>query len=98
MGYENVKITPGSGDFGIDVYAVSKSRKRMVVQCKHYHAVVGTPVIQQTYGAMKLVDADLCCVAVTGQISDNGFKLAKKHSEIILLEGKKMIADLGEKK
>ena len=98
MGYRKVTVTAYSGDFGVDVYAETPRKKKMVVQCKNYAKPVGTPVLQQTLGAMWCVEADICCVAVAGRFAKNAVELERAHpGVIVLLDGAMMIQDLALK-
>ena len=47
-GYQNVRVTPGSGDFGVDILA-EKDGITYGVQCKRYDRPIGVFAIQQVY-------------------------------------------------
>lgn len=47
-GYENVEVTRGSGDHGVDVIAV-KSGIKYAVQCKRFSGGVGNKAVQEIY-------------------------------------------------
>ncbi|MGF0007663.1 restriction endonuclease [Eubacteriales bacterium SGI.150] len=47
-GFTDVKVTPGSGDQGIDILA-KKSRKKYGVQCKYYEGSVGNKAVQEAF-------------------------------------------------
>jgi len=91
-GFRNVLVTPFSADFGIDIYMTCPDRKKAVVQCKRYKGVVGRPIVQQTYGAMHLVNAKRCYVVTTGRFAETARKLEAEHSDIILLDGEQLTA------
>jgi HJR/Mrr/RecB family endonuclease len=86
FGFRNVTVTTLSADFGVDVHMTSPNGKRAVVQCKRYNGQVGRPVVQQTYGIMKLLDAKLCYVVTTGRFTKQAHELGERR-DIILLDG-----------
>jgi len=45
VGFEKVKTTPGSGDFGADLIIEHGGRK-IVIQCKRWSATVGVNAVQ----------------------------------------------------
>lgn len=86
FGFKNVSVTTLSADFGVDVYMTCPNGKQAVVQCKQYKGVVGRPVVQQTYGIMKLLDAKLCYVVTTGKFTSAAVELGQRR-DIVLLDG-----------
>ena len=49
LGYSNVEVTPGSGDYGVDVLA-KKNDVTYAIQCKHYlSGKVGIEAVQQVF-------------------------------------------------
>lgn len=53
LGYRNVEVTPGSGDYGVDVLA-EKDGITYAIQCKLYSGHVGSDAIQQIYTGKKV--------------------------------------------
>lgn len=47
-GYTSVKVTPASGDYGVDVLA-SKNGTQYAIQCKCYSAPVGNHAVQEAF-------------------------------------------------
>ena len=89
FGFKKVTVTTFSADFGVDVHMTCPNGKKAVVQCKNKvrsSKPVGSPVVQQTYGAMKLLDAEMCYVATTGIFSEKAKELDKR-ADIALLDG-----------
>ena len=83
LGFD-VTLTPQSGDKGIDVIC-SKDGKLVVVQCKKYKGVVGSPDVQQFLGAIENANADEGYFVTTGTFSI-GAEKAAKDTKIILCD------------
>ncbi|WP_077211806.1 restriction endonuclease [Bacillus dakarensis] len=47
IGFKNVIVTKGSGDFGVDILATNINGENTAIQCKRYKAKVGYDSIQQ---------------------------------------------------
>lgn len=47
-GYEDVEVTKGSGDFGVDIL-MSKGEVTYAVQCKCYDKPIGVKAVQEVY-------------------------------------------------
>lgn len=90
-GFTNVLVTQYSGDFGIDIYMTCPNRVKAVVQVKRFTGSVGRPVIQQTYGAMRLVNARKCYVVTSGHFAKTAQELEMQRKDIILIDGKKLL-------
>ena len=89
FGFKNITVTSFSADFGVDVHMTCPNGKKAVVQCKNKirsNKPVGSPTVQQTYGAMKLLEADVCYVVTTGTFSEKAKEL-NKQQDIVLLDG-----------
>lgn len=72
-----VSLTKASGDQGADIIAQRKSKK-MVVQCKHWQASVGTKAVQEVYAARAFYSADIACVIGSSGYTKGAIDLAKK--------------------
>ncbi len=59
-GFSEIKLTPGSRDFGVDVLA-QKDGVTYAIQCKRYSAPVGVKAIQEAYAGRDYYD---CMVGV----------------------------------
>ncbi|MCD8380507.1 MAG: restriction endonuclease [Lachnospiraceae bacterium] len=59
-GYEDVRVTKGSRDFGIDILA-ERDGVSYGFQCKHYTSPVGVKAVQETYAGRDYYD---CMVGV----------------------------------
>lgn len=86
FGFQDVTVTSFSGDFGVDVYMTCPNGKPAIVQCKRYKGQVGRPTVQQSYGVMKLLGAEVCYVVTTGRFTEEAIELGKRR-DIVLLDG-----------
>ena len=91
FGFKDVMVTTFSGDFGVDVHMTTPNGKRAVVQCKRYSGQVGRPTVQQTYGVMKLLEADICYVVTSGRFTQHAAELGERR-DIVLLDGEFLVS------
>ncbi len=89
--YRKVVVSQYVGDFGIDIYMKTSGGVPSVVQVKRYKGAVGRPVVQQTYGAMKMVGAKRCYVATNGRFTRAALMLPQRYKDIYLVDGIHMI-------
>jgi HJR/Mrr/RecB family endonuclease len=78
----NVKVTQGSGDYGIDVLAY-KNRKLYAIQCKCYTSDVGIEAVQQAYSGQSVYNAD-CAVVITNRDFTKNARIAAKKNNVKL--------------
>ena len=76
LDFQNVVLTPQSGDKGLDLIA-EKDGKKIAVQCKKFKGVVGTPVIQAFAGALQTANIDKGYFITTGTYSLDAEKIAQ---------------------
>ena len=76
LDFQNVVLTPQSGDKGLDLIA-EKDGKKIAVQCKKFKGVVGTPIIQAFAGALQTADIDKGYFITTGTYSLDAEKMAQ---------------------
>ena len=76
LNFQNVVLTPQSGDKGLDLIA-EKDGKKIAVQCKKFKGVVGTPVIQAFAGALQTADIDKGYFITTGTYSLDAEKMVQ---------------------
>lgn len=76
LGFENVVLTPQSGDKGLDLIA-EKDGKKIAVQCKKYKGVVGSPVLQAFAGALQTAEIEKGYFITTGTYSIDAEKMAQ---------------------
>lgn len=86
MGFE-AKLTKASHDGGIDVVAINPAPivgGTVIVQCKRYSSVVGSPVIRDLYGALTDSGAGKGILITTSWFSPDARKFAEgKRIELI---------------
>lgn len=76
-GFTDVKVTPGSGDQGIDILA-KKSRKKYGVQCKYYEGSVGNKAVQEAFAGASYYDCAMAMVITNSKLTAAAKALAKK--------------------
>jgi hypothetical protein len=89
-GYD-AKVTPATGDGGVDII-LSKGGKEILVQCKRHSSKVGPAPIRELYGVMSsrgVTEGFMVCPA---GFTSGAYDFAKKHN--ILLIGLKRIMEL----
>jgi restriction system protein len=79
----SVLLTKASGDQGADIVAHRKGRK-MVVQCKHWKASIGTKAVQEAYAAMAFYQAHSACVIGSSAYTRGAIALADKTGVLLL--------------
>lgn len=60
-GFENVEVTQGSGDHGIDILA-EKDNVSYAIQCKRYSSNVGNAAVQQAHTGKSIYKKDIAVV------------------------------------
>lgn len=88
-GYENVKVTQKSGDFGADIVA-EKQDVKYVVQCKYYTSQVGIESVQQIYAAKIHYDAHVAIVA-TNSVFTKAAQTLATNVGVVLWDGEDII-------
>ncbi len=84
-GYHGVKVTKGSGDFGVDVIA-SKHGTKYAVQCKLYSSPVGLSAIQEVVAGKACYGCTGAMVVTNSTFTAAAESLAKRNG-VILLDG-----------
>ncbi len=92
--FTNVTVTPPTGDFGADIVAIDKARRKWVFQCKHYKSSLGNKPIQEVVGAKAHYHADCAAVVTNSTFTANARQLAKEN-KVKLFEG---ISETGSSK
>ncbi|TFE04223.1 restriction endonuclease [Jeotgalibacillus salarius] len=70
-----IKLTPASGDYGVDLIIASKTKK-IIVQAKRYKNNVGIKSVQEIASAKSLYKADECWVITNSHFTEPAKKLA----------------------
>lgn len=81
-GYKNVKTTPASNDYGIDVLA-EKERVKYAFQCKNYSSDVGSKAVQEVYSGKKYYDCHVGVVVTNRFFTRQAIELAKKNDVLL---------------
>lgn len=84
-GYENVEVTRGSGDHGVDVIAV-KSGIKYAVQCKRFSGGVGNKAVQEIYFGKSYYHCHVGIV-MTNSYFTPAAKKAAREAGVILWDG-----------
>jgi hypothetical protein len=66
-GYE-ARVTPGSGDKGVDII-LQRAGRTTLVQCKRNRNPVGPAVARELYGTLRHMNADDAILAVVGGVT-----------------------------
>lgn len=85
MGYENVEVTKGSGDQGVDVLA-GRDGIKYAVQCKYYSEKVGNRAIQEIFAGKQFYHCHVGIVMTNNYFTQSAKELAKENG-IILWDG-----------
>lgn len=83
-GYKHVKVTRGSGDFGVDVIA-EKDKVRYAIQCKRYNHKLDNTPIQEVVGGLAYYQCDKGAV-ITNQYFTEPAKQLAQVNDIELLD------------
>lgn len=86
-GYKQAEITQRSGDYGVDVLAVTSDGWRVAIQCKRYHSSVGVTAVQEVITGKEYYECDLAAVYTTGSYTQQAINLARKvHVKLYILD------------
>lgn len=87
-GYTGVKVTKGSGDFGVDVIA-HKRGKKYAVQCKYYTGSVGLSAVQEAVAGKAMYGCDSAMVVTNSTFTSAARDLAKANNVVLMENIKK---------
>lgn len=76
-GFQEVEVTKGSGDYGIDILA-EKDGVTYAIQCKCYSAPVGVKAIQEAYAGRDYYDRMVGAVLTNQYFTQPAVEAAKK--------------------
>ena len=96
MGYENVEVTSGSHDKGVDVVAdieLGISRVKEVIQVKRQKSNIGQPVVNQLRGSLGLFDAARGSIITTGGFTKGAKEIGfvPNLAPITLIDGERLL-------
>lgn len=76
-GFQEVEVTKGSGDYGIDILA-EKEGVTYAIQCKRYTAPVGVKAVQEAYAGRDYYDRMVGAVLTNQYFTQPAVEAAKK--------------------
>ncbi len=76
-GFQEVEVTVGSGDYGIDILA-EKEGVTYAIQCKRYTSPVGVKAVQEAYAGRDYYDRMVGAVLTNQYFTAPAVKAAKK--------------------
>lgn len=82
VGFDEVEVTRGSGDYGVDILA-EKDGITYAVQCKCYHSPIGIRAVQEVYAGRDYYDRMVGAV-MTNQYFTNAAVEAAGKLKILL--------------
>ncbi len=88
-GFENVEVTPGSGDQGVDILA-EKGDAKYAIQCKCYSSDLGNKPVQEVYAGKNIYQCDVA-VVMTNRYFTQGAKNAAAATRVRLWDRDKLI-------
>lgn len=87
-GFQNVEVTRGSGDYGVDILA-EKEGITYAIQCKCYNAPVGVKAVQEAYAGRDYYDRMVGAV-LTNQYFTQPAQEAAKKLKILLWDRERL--------
>ena len=83
--FENVEVTKGSGDQGVDIIA-EKNKIKYAIQCKRYGGSVGNKAVQEIIAGVQYYHCNVGIVMTNNQFTQSAVELANETG-IILWDG-----------
>ena len=87
-GYDNVEVTKGSGDQGIDILAY-KDKIKYGIQCKCYSSDVGNKAIQEAFAGKAFYNCHVAVVLTNQHFTKSAKELAKSN-QVLLWDREKL--------
>ena len=81
-GFQNVEVTPGSGDQGVDITA-EKDGVFYAIQCKCYSSDLGNKPVQEVYAGKEMYNCQVG-VVMTNRYFTEGAKALAKQTRTLL--------------
>ena len=92
-GFNNICVTQGSGDQGIDIIAY-KDGIKYGIQCKCYSSDIGNKAVQEVFAGKTFYECHIGIVLINQYFTKSAIELAKKDG--IVLWDRKMLLKLIE--
>ena len=90
-GFEKIKVTKASGDFGVDIIAY-KDDIKYSIQCKKYSSPVGIRAVQEVITSKAINDSHVAVVLTNNSFTKSAKILAEKNN--VLLWGREKLDEL----
>ena len=87
-GFQNVLVTKGSGDQGVDITAI-KDGIRYAFQCKHYSTALGNAPVQEVYAGKAIYNCHVGVVMTNSTFTKGAIEAAEKTG-VLLWDGNKI--------
>lgn len=87
-GFENVDITPKSGDQGVDILA-TKDGIKYAFQCKHYASPLGNTPVQEVHAGKQYYNCHVGVVMTNSSFTSSAIHLADATG-VLLWDGRKL--------
>lgn len=81
-GFENIRVTQASYDYGVDVIA-EKDDIKYAIQCKRYNGPIGVSAVQEVIASKSINDCHVACVLTNSTYTPAAIELAKKNLVIL---------------
>ena len=81
-GFEDVEVTRGSGDYGVDILA-EKDGVTYGIQCKRYEGSIGTKAVQEAFSGKAYYDCDEAIVLTNSYFTPQAAEAAEKLGVIL---------------
>ena len=96
-GFQDVVVTKGSGDFGIDILA-ERDGISYGIQCKNYHSPIGVKAVQEVYAGRDYYDCMVGVVMSNQYFTGPAVEAAKKLKIVLWDRGymEEMMAEVDE--
>ncbi len=79
-GFEEVEVTKGSGDYGVDILA-EKDGVTYAIQCKRYDGPVGVKAVQEAYAGRDYYDRMVGAVLTNQYFTTPAVEAAKEAQD-----------------
>lgn len=82
VGFKEVKVTPGSGDQGVDILA-SKDGIKYAIQCKNYASSLGNTPVQEVVAGKKFYGCHVAVVMTNSKFTAGAIELANATNVLL---------------
>ena len=93
-GFQNIEVTKGSGDQGIDIIA-HKDGVKYGIQCKCYTSDIGNKAVQEAFAGKTYYGCHVATVLTNRYFTKSAKELAERNA-VLLWDRNKLLALAGE--